>query len=149
MKKLIRIKYQKLLRYLRLTKPIQLSNTERSLILLCKGHLKNKYRTNAGNWIDTLKPMFHEIYGYNPDEYKQEFLNCIFNKLLDTYLKIQYDQSGSNAQLKEIFKESFSRTWRRDYELPIERAIAELCGLIQCNLVGENGIPRYILNYES
>jgi hypothetical protein len=134
-----------LLRFLRITKPIQLSESEIEWIKLCKGHYKGIYRTNAGNWIETLKPLFNKIYGWDAEDHYIDFLDCIFHKLLDIHLKIQSDHSGNNVQMKKIIGASFQRSWRRDYELPIERVIAELCGQIQCNQVIENGIYRYYL----
>ncbi len=145
MKNKKRIIWAKLLRALGITKPIKLDKYEIDWIKLCKGHYKDKYQTNASNWIDTLKPMFTEVYGWSPEEHYNDFLDCMFNRLLELHLKIQHDKSGHHAKLKEIFSASFSKSIRRDYDLPKERAIAELCGQIQCNLVVENGVPRYYL----
>ncbi len=133
----------KLLRLLRITKPIALTEQEVLWIKLCKLHLKDKYPMQ-NSWIDTIKPLFEEIYGWSPEEHPADFRDCMFQKLLDLYLKIQDDQSGCNAQLKEVFKESFSK-WRRDYEQPVERAIAELCGQIQNTRYLKDGVPRYLL----
>lgn len=136
----------KILRYLGITKPIELDKYEVRWIKLCKGHYNKKYDISARNWIDALKPMFEEIYGWSPDERNKDFLQCIFNKLLDIHMKIMIDGSGKNQQIKDVFAASFDHTYRRNYQLPIERAIAELCGQIQYNLVIENGVPRYHLN---
>ena len=140
-------KFNKLLRWLKITKPIQLNKYEIQWIKLCKGHYKDNPAYDKSNWIETIKPMFNEIYGWNPDEDNNyhDYLNCIFNKLLDIHLKIQDDKSGSNQQLKEIFKQTFYKTFRCESELPIERGISELCGQIQGNIVIENGINRYYL----
>lgn len=125
---------------------IQLDKAEKQWIKLCKGHYKDKYPF-TGRWVDNLKPLFAEIYWWNPDEDNNyhDYLNCIFNKLLDIHLKIQHDQSGSNMQLREIFSAAFYKSIVRTDELPIERAIAKLCGLIQMNTVYENGEPRYLI----
>ena len=141
MKKLLK----RLLRFLRITKPIQLSKYDIQWIKLCKNHYEDKY-PYKGSWAETLKPLFLEIYGWNPVDDYYSYLNVIFNKLLELYLKIQYDQSGSNRKLKGVFGAAFYKSISREDELPIERAIAELCGLISCNLVIENGIHRYYLN---
>ena len=100
----------KILRTLGITKPIKLDKYEIQWIKLCKGHYKEKC-PSTGSWVKTLKPMFVEIYGWNPDEDKNyhDYLNCIFGKLLEIHLKIIYDQSGSNLQLREIFNSSFSK----------------------------------------
>jgi hypothetical protein len=127
---------------------IELSEQEVRWIKLCKGHYTDLYRTNAKNWIETLKPMFREIYAYEPNEFYRDFLDCMFHKLFDIYMKIKLDQSGTNVQLKEIISAGFEKTWRREYELPIERVIAELCGQIQCNTVIEDGVYRYCLEGE-
>lgn len=126
---------------------ISLDSNEKRWIKLCKGHYKEKYPF-TGKWANNLKPLFTEIYCWNPDEDNNynDFLNCIFNKLLDIHLKILDDRSGNNNQLRSIFNAAFSKSISRTDELPIERAIAELCGLIQCNtVINENGEHRYEL----
>jgi hypothetical protein len=125
--------------------PIKLDASEVEWIKFCKGHYKDKYRTNSKNWVDSMKPMFLEKYEWSPDEYYLDFLDCMFKRLLDIYLKIADDRSGHNVQLKEIIQAGFDQTYRRDYALPIERVIAELCGQIQCNTVIEDGVERYKL----
>ena len=125
---------------------ISLTATERKLIKTCKLHYKDQYPM-TGSWVNNLKPFFIEVYGWNPDEDNnyQDYLRCIFNKLLETYLKIAEDKSGYNIELKNIFNASFSKSICREDELPIERAISELCSIIQFNQVIENGIERYSL----
>jgi len=125
---------------------IALTKYEKQWILLCKGHYKEKY-PYKGSWVRTLKPLFTEIYGWNPSEDRnyRDYLNCIFNKLLEIYLKIQDDRSGNNVQLRGIFEAAFYKGISRNERRPIERAIAELCGLIQNNTVLEDGIKRYEL----
>jgi len=137
---------KKLFRFLGITKPISLTESEVQWIKLCKLHYRLLYPL-TGRWVDTLKPLFTEIYGWNPDEdqnYK-DYLNCIFDKLLTIHLKIVDDKSGNNVQIRGIFSASFYKSMTREDELPIERAISELCGLIQCNTVIENGVERYKL----
>lgn len=140
------IRKAKLLRWLGVTKPLILSESEVKLIKLCKLHYRNDERfTNTRGWIETLKPMHNEIYGWDADEHYRDFLQCIFQKLFDIYLKIAYDQSGSNSQLKSIIGAGFEKTYIRDQELPIERVISELCGLIQNNQVVRYGVNHYYL----
>ena len=127
---------------------IQLTRPERDIIKLCKGHYRDIYPF-TGKWANTLKPLFKKIYGWDPDADKNygDYLNCVFNKLLEIHLKIVHDMSGSNRQLKGIFEAAFYKGIVRDDELPIERAISELCGLIQSNLViEEDGTERYNLD---
>ena len=59
--------------------------------------------------------------------------------------KIIHDQSGSNLQMRNIFEAAFYKGISNDQELPIERAIHQLCGTIQNNLVVEDGKNRYEL----
>ena len=125
---------------------IQLDKYERNWILLIKGHFKDKYPVNANKWTDTLKSMFEEVYGWSPNDHYDDYLMGMFNKLLDIYLKIQLDQSGSNHQLKTIFGAAFYKSISRNQRRPIERAIAALCGEIQCNQVIVDGVHRYKLN---
>ena len=140
---------KKLLRFLHITKPIKLSRFETKWIMLCKGCYADKYKTDASSWIETLKPMFKEIYGWKAEDQYDDFLDCMFNKLSDIYMKIQHDMSGHNVHLKEIIGEAFYKSVSRNYERPIERCIAELCGHIQCNLVIKDCVPRYHLEPKS
>jgi len=125
---------------------INLTKIEKDWIKLCKGHYKSKYPFK-GEWTETIKTMFIEIYGWNPDEDNnyRNYLDCVFNKLLKIHLKIQNDKSGTNLQLRGIFEAAFYKGICRDQELPIERAIAKLCGLIQSNTVIKDGVNRYKL----
>lgn len=124
---------------------IRLEKTDKQWIRICKLHYKEKYPLK-GSWVETLKPLFVEIYGWNPDEDNnyRDYLDCIFNRLLELYLKIADDKSGTNYELRSIFSAAFYKSICRQ-DLPIERAIAELCSLIQNNQVIEGGITRYEL----
>ena len=121
---------------------IHLEETEKSWIKLAKGHYNNIY-PYTDSWVNTAKPLFMEIYGWNPDEDNnyQDYLNCLFQKLLEIQLKIQDDQSGSNQQLLSVFKASFKKEYQFNAETPIERAIFALFSLLQNNQV----IGRYEL----
>jgi len=126
---------------------ITLSKTEKDWIKLCKGHFKEKYPP-TGKWASTLIPLFEKVYGWNPNDDNNygDYLNCMFNKLLEIHLKIVHDQSGTNLQLRGIFEAAFYKGIVRNDDLPIERAISALCGLIQCNqVIEENGNIRYEL----
>jgi hypothetical protein len=126
---------------------INLDYNEKQWIKLCKLHLKEKY-PSTGRWVDNLKGMFTDFYGWNPDTdgNYQDFLVTMFNRLFEIYLKIQDDRSGNNLQLREIFGAAFFKSPARDDDQPIERAISQLCGLIQCNTVlDDNGNTRYNL----
>lgn len=127
---------------------IQLDKYEKQWILLIKGQLQEKYPF-TGEWPENLKPLFIEIYGWNPDENDNYhgYLKVIFDKLLDILLKIKEDWSGTNLQLKEVFYASFNKSISRDNELPIERAISALCGLIQCtSIINLDGTQRFELS---
>ena len=127
---------------------IHLDKGEIKLIKFCKGHYREKYDAKTGRWIDSLKIIFEEMYEWSPTEHYNDFLGCMFNKLLDIHLKIQLDQSGCNQQLKELFDNCFCDRWWNNDKLPIERGIVKLCGLIQCNTVIDNGGQRYSLKLE-
>jgi len=113
---------------------IELSKTDKQWILLFKFHLKDKYPMK-GNWIETMKPMFEELYGWSADEFHVDYCNCMFQRLLELWLKIQDDKSGTNLQLREIFSAAFYKGISDTSEVPIERAICRLAGLIQNNRV--------------
>jgi len=127
---------------------IQLSETDKIWIKMCKGHYKDIY-PYKGSWVKTLQPLFIKQYGWNPKEDKNynDYLACMFGRLLELQLKICDDKSGNNVQLKEVFSASFNKNpYRYSEAKGIERAIACLCGLIQCNTVIENGVARYELD---
>jgi len=128
---------------------IELNQFEKQWILFVKGQLKDKYPNTKGQWVDVLKPLFIDIYGWNPDEDKNysDYLKCLFNKLLDIYMKIKEEQSSENAQLKELFYSSFYKKFSNVSELPIERTINELCHLIRfVAVVDSEGNKRFELN---
>jgi hypothetical protein len=126
---------------------IQLSQTDKQWIKLCKGHYKDKYPW-TGKWVNTLKPLFFENYGWNPDEDRNyhDYLNGMFNRLLEVYVKIAEDKSADNREIRNVFSAAFYSSVSREDNLPIERAIAELCSIIQFNtVILPNGEHRYEL----
>lgn len=127
---------------------IQLTDTEKQWIKMCKGHYKDTY-PYTGAWVKTLKPLFVKIYGWNPDDDNnyRDYLECVFNCLLEIHLKIVDDKSGTNMQLRSVFEASFGKRFEWDEELPVERAIARLCGLIQNNQVLEGDVKRYDIDW--
>ena len=127
---------------------IELDKNEKRWILLIKGQLDENDYPYKGKFIDIMKKMFFEIYGWNPDEYNNyhDYLRCIFNRLLDIHIKISDDKSSSNNQIKDIFKASFYKGMSNDSELPIERAVEELCGIIQgTSVLNSDGTKRFEL----
>jgi len=128
---------------------IELSKAEKQFIKFCKLHYSDQYPMH-GSWVEILKPLFTEIYGWNPDEdnNNSDYLGCLFNKLLDIHLKIEDDNTNTHGQLKSIFIASFFKSFAIEDNHPIERAISCLCGLIQGNTVLVNDVPRYSLDIE-
>jgi len=125
---------------------IELDKYEKQWILLCKGRLQERYPFKD-KWSQTLKPLFIEIYAWNPDDDNnyRDYLHGIFTKLLDIFLKIKDRWTDENAQLKEIFFASFYKGIS-DEDVPIERAINKLCGLIQwTSVVNPDGTKRFEL----
>lgn len=126
---------------------IILEKTEKQWIKLCKGYYQHDYPF-IGSWVKNLKPLFIKIYGWDPDEDNNynSYLNCIFEKLFEIYLKIYKDLPTYELNLKKIFEASFYKSISRNEESPIERSISMLCALIQGNKIfDENGIKRYEL----
>ena len=140
----------KILNWLSPPKLIELSEAEKILIKFTKMHYKEIYPTRYG-WVEGLKPIHSEIYGWDADEHYRDFLRCMFQKLFDTYMKIRQDGSGHDWDIKKIFNAAFEQSPVRMDDLPIERAICELCGLLQSSVVVENGVQRFdlTLNEES
>ena len=139
MKNLIR-KLLIFLHIIDLEKPlIKLTKTDKMWIKLMKNHYvdNEKYHVNASSWIDTLKPMFEEIYGYDPDKHIKDFRYCMSRRLFKLWYKIDPRMHQDNIDFKcdilmQVHAVSFRRSIVRDYEEPVDRFIAELCGQIQC-----------------
>jgi len=128
--------------------PIELTMYEKAWIKFSKGHFKDMLRTDASSWVESAKPLFKQIYGWDPDEGNnmKDFRSCLFNKLYSIHYKIAEGAWSRERVTLDVFKQAFSHTERRDYDLPIERAIAELLGEIKCNTVIEDGFHRYNLD---
>ena len=129
---------------------IELYKYDKQWILLTKGQLQDKYPFK-GKWINTLKPLFTEIYGWDPDDYNNynDYLNCIFKKLLSILMKINDNQSYINREIEDVFFASFYKSFHDESELPIERAINRLCGLIQnTRVINEDGTKRFDLDLQ-
>ncbi len=124
---------------------IELTKYEVKWIKHCKGHYsKDKFPSSDPK---KLMPLFEEIYGWSPKEDYNGFLECIFRKLLDIWLRIGQDGSNCNSMLNNIFAASFSKSVSRDQELPIERAISELISMIAfTTVIKEDGTKRFNLD---
>ena len=124
---------------------IELTDNEKKWILVCKGHFNEQY-PSTGYWHNTLKPLWAEMVGWNPDEDNNynDYLRGVFNKLLSIMLKIKDEWSSENGQLEELFDDVFNKKWLKA-ELPIERGINTLCSLISRTEVEKNGVKRFSL----
>jgi hypothetical protein len=143
----IKITKAKVLRFLGITKTIPLGKYEIQWIKLCKGHYDQKYNFEDENRIERLKPLFTEIYGWNPDEDNnyRDFLDCIFKKLFSLYLKI-HDETSTDLLITEVVQSSFWQRPSNNHELPIERCIADICFKIAWTPVCDNGVDRFKLD---
>jgi len=122
---------------------IELTDLEKKWILVCKGHFK-KEMPRGDSWVETLKPIFVETFGWTPDVDVYGFHTCLFNKLLSLHKKISIDTSYER-ELREVFEASFHKTTGNDTESSIERAIYQLRSLICVNQVMVNDTYRYSL----
>lgn len=112
---------------------IPLTKYEVRWIKYCKGHYNSGGLPNSNPY--EAMPLFEEIYAWSPNEFKNDFLNCLFSKLLDIWFKIGQDGSCSNQAIINVFNASFYKSFTRDYDLPIERAISELISMIALTTV--------------
>lgn len=112
---------------------IQLTSFEKKWINLCKGNLQDKYPF-TGEWSNTLRPLFVEIYGW-PDDNSNDYLHTLVEVLFDLYLKIADDKSGNNLQLKSLLNVAMFKTISYNSDSSIQRVIGKLCGLIQSSQV--------------
>lgn len=143
----IKITKAKALRFLGITKPIPLDKYEVQWIKLCKGHFDKKYNFEDENRIERLKPLFTEIYGWNPDEDNnyRDFLDCIFKKLFSLYLKI-HEETSTDLLITEVVSSSFWQRPSNNHELPIERCIADICFKIAWTPINDCGVDRFNLD---
>ena len=125
---------------------IVLSRNDKRWVLLCKSHFEHDFKLNE-TWLNKFKPLFNEIYGWDPDEDEnyQDFLNCLFNKLLDIFMVINDDQSLNNTLLKDLFDAAFYIRPGLSNDSPLERTILKLRSLIAHNTVTKDGVDRYDL----
>jgi len=125
---------------------IELSDSDKQWINFCKNRLGDKYPF-TNNWIQSMKPMFLDLYGWNPDDDNNyyDFLECTFKRLLDVQLLIsESDYHDHHRELNEVFKATFTSN---EFELPIERAIIALRASIAFNsVIDDNGSKRYKLD---
>ena len=130
-------------------KEIELTVQEVTWIKLFKHHYSHKIKY-TGNWIETMKPLFKEIYAWCPDDdgNNDDYLNCIFNKLLDIHLKIHENGGYRYKNLNDIFHASFYKSFRcQGIESPIERSILALISEIgMTRVVLPNGKRRFNLD---
>lgn len=108
---------------------IKLTKPQEELVLICKGHLSDKY-PRTGQWHNTLKPWWHNHLGWNPDDdyNDHDYLHGIFTKLFEVYVLIS--DSETLSPILEIFEASFYKRISNDDENPVIRAINKVCGLI-------------------
>jgi len=127
---------------------IKLSTSEKQWIKLCKGHYDEKYKIEDINNLERLKPMYKELYQYDPNENPRDFQGCMFNVLFNIYMKIADDRSGDNMMLKEIISASFEQSrFDKEASTPIERVIRKLVSQIRFNtVINMDGENRYDLD---
>lgn len=116
---------------------IELTDIEKKIILICKLQKKEEFPF-IDNWARTLAPISIELWGWDAleDGNYNDYLGGIFRFLLKLYQKIEYNKSGDpNYYLNQIFSASFSKSISRNEDEPVERAICELCSLIQITRV--------------
>ena len=96
---------------------IELTDNEKKWILVCKGHFNEQY-PSTGYWHNTMKPLWAEMVGWNPDEDNNynDYLRGVFNKLLSIMLKIKDEWSSENGQLEELFDDVFNKKWLKAEE---------------------------------
>jgi hypothetical protein len=130
------------------TSTIELSDFEKILIKFCKGHYRDMFEERGR--IYGLKLIYKEFYALDAEEHPLSFRECMFNKLLDIWLKVIEDNSGSNVWLKRLFYNSFNKSFPNNNDLPVERTILELCSQISnTKLITDDRIQRYTLDVEN
>lgn len=117
---------------------IILNNHEKELLLLTKD--QHKYvDENYDGPIELLQLYYEDNFGIDPYENYHTFLSVIFKKLFQLYMKVRYWEGDKNGDLIELFNVVFgySKTIVRNQNLPSERAIEELFGMLQTIKVRE------------
>lgn len=132
---------KKILRWLGIDKPIELTEYENDLMCLSKGWIVK----NATTWLEAAKPVFEKHYGWSPDDDEQNYKKVLLCGLFDLYLKVARDRSGSNRQLTGILLKTCYQGIFSDHDEPVDRVISEIFSLLSSNLVLEDGVHRYHL----
>ncbi len=128
---------------------IGLTTNEKRWIKLCKGHYDAKYGITNGNYLELLKPLYKELYMYDPEEHPKDFLMCMYNVLFDIYMKITDDRSREHIMLKEIISASFEEPfYSKEISTPLERVVRKIVSQIRYTTVVDGGKPRFSLSID-
>ena len=118
---------------------IKISNNDKKIVLVCKGHLQDKY-PGKSTWVKTFEPLWTEQYGWDPHDHNNygDYVNGLFFRLYEIHKKIKLDNSGTDMQMRDLFSAIFYPRLSNEAESPVERGINDLCGTIQGTQVREN-----------
>ena len=109
---------------------IELTEFQKEVIKTIKHHYPNKIKRS---WFLTLRKDYEDIYGYKFNTKQSKYV--MYESLLDLWLLIKDDKSGSERQLKSIIYSAMFTSIPRSQRYALDRVISELCGLIQINIV--------------
>ena len=126
----------------KLTK-IELTKSEDRLVRLCKGRHPYKRSSTVLELIFKHYRTHYNTFGGTDEQVYKTAMSVMFSNLLNVYMLIREGKGYKYNDLETIFFASFGKSYARPQELPIERAIAQLYGLIQSTKVRDKIGSRY------
>ena len=126
----------------KLTK-IELTKSEARLVRLCKGRHPYKRSSTILELMFKYYKTYYNAFESTDEQVYKTAMSVMFSNLLNVYMLIREGKGYKYNDLETIFSASFGKSYFRTQELPIERAIAQLYGLIQSTKVRDKIGSRY------
>lgn len=105
------------------------SSTEKELILICKGHFQDEY-PSRGSWDLNLEPFWLKHWGWDPAEFRHDYLRGMFNFMLKTFLNAATPRKD-NWYLYQLMEAVMYKGFVNDQEEPVLRGISKLASMIR------------------
>lgn len=115
--------------------------TEKELILVCKGHFLDQY-PSRGSWDLKLEPFWLKHWGWDPVEFRQDYLKGMFNYMLKTFINAAPPRKN-NWYLNQLMEAVLYKGFIYDQEEPVLRGISKLASMIR-DLQVQDGDKIYI-----
>lgn len=102
---------------------------EKELILVCKGHFPKEY-PSRGSWDLNLEPFWLKHWGWDPVEFRADYLRGMFNYMLKTFLNAAKPRKD-NWYLTQLMDAVLYRDFLNPEEEPVLRGINRLASMMR------------------